>query len=179
MTRNSGLLARVKRRRDQKPSREDVVADLHFAAIAWLVVLCLLPLLVLAIVGWVQYTNTNGIFFPAPGYPAMTTLSAGMIVPALALAVAWVVSVPLPLLKRNDVSRADMVGLAFFGAIATVVSATLDVDSPAWPKEVARVAVWIFVALMVLGFLRIALGWLRLVPREWRSSSAHTKKPRS
>lgn len=157
-------------RRTRPQGRLDVAYALHFWSRSWVLALGIAPVAVAMIVGSLQGTAQDGLLFPAPGYPAFTTLSAGLVIPAALLLVAVCISLPLPLEDRRGPRRVDMAWLAILGAATTMVSLVLDDHRPEYLDWAPYAAVWTFAGVVVILAVRGALSTMRLLPKAWRGT---------
>jgi len=157
-------------RRTRPRGRLDVAYALAYWSRLWVVLLGLIPVVVAVITGAAQRTAVDGPFFPAPGYPAFSTLSAGLVVPALGMLVAAVVSLPLPLADRHGTRRSDIAWLAVLSIAVTLVSLVLDDGRPDWLHWAPYAAAGIFAAVVVLLAARGLLSAAQVLPRSWRGT---------
>lgn len=157
-------------RRTRPQGRTDAVYALQYWSTVWVLLLGLTPVAIAMAVGASQGTATEGLLLPADGYPAFTTLSAAMVVPASVLLVACLVGFGLPLEDRQGARRSDMAWLAVFGAAVTLVSLVLDDARPQWLQSAPYVAVALFALVVLLVALRSLLSATRLLPRSWRGT---------
>lgn len=161
-------------RRTRPHGRAELSYALHFWSRLWIVLLGLLPVLIVMAVGAVNGTAVDGPFFPAPGYPAFSTLSAWLVVPALGLLVAAIISLPLPLEDRRGPRRSDMGWLAVLGAAVTLVSLVLDEGRPTWAHPWPYIAAGVFAAVVAMLSLRGLLSAMKLLPKSWRGTYRST-----
>ena len=157
-------------RRTRPRGRLDVAYALAYWSRLWVILLGLIPVAVAVITGAAQRTAVDGPFLPAPGYPAFSTLSAGLVVPALGMLAAAVVSLPLPLADRHGTRRSDMAWLAVFSIAVTLVSLVLDDGRPEALRWAPYAAAGIFAAVVVLLALRGLLNAAQLLPKSWRGT---------
>lgn len=161
-------------RRTRPHDRLDVAYALHYWSVRWVMFLGLLPVIVAMVVGALQGAATDGLFLPALGYPAFTTLSAGLLAPAVALLVAALVSLPLPLENPRGPRRTDMGWLAALSIVVTLVSLVLDAGRPAALDAAPYIAAGVFVAVALLLSMRGLLSVMRLLPQAWRGTYRST-----
>ncbi|WP_061963784.1 hypothetical protein [Demequina aurantiaca] len=157
-------------RRTRPHGRLDAVYALHFWSMLWIMLLGVLPVAVAMAIGALTGTAVEGPFFPAPDYPAFTTLSAGLLLPALALLVAAVISLPLPLEDRRGPRRTDMAWMAVLGIGVTFVSLVLDDGRPEWLHWAPYAAAALFGVVVVVLAGRGLLSSMQLLPRAWRGT---------
>lgn len=157
-------------RRTRPSGRLEVAYAIQYWARLWVILLGLLPVLMAMLVGTLASTAVDGLFFPAPDYPAFTTLSAGLVLPALAMLTSAMISLPLPLEDRKGLRRVDMVWLALFSMAVTSVSLVLDDGRPQALHAAPYVAAVLFAVVAVMLMLRGLLSALRLLPESWRGT---------
>jgi len=147
--------------------REALVWDASFfLTLGWIVfgALPLLAILVLSLVFGNYPTDQN----PVPeGYPAFTPPWFAMY-PLVALqVVATIVAFPLPMRGRRFGGRLTLLVQSAFVAVFTLMNGTF-----ALGREGSFFGLDVLFAISMLCVLavaaRIALGWLRVVPRSWR-----------
>lgn len=166
---------RSKRERRTRPrGTAEVTYALNFWARGWVILLGLAPVLVAMAVGAVQGTAVDGAFFPAPDYPAFTTLSAGMLIPAVVLLAAALISLPLPLEDSRGSRRVDMAWLAVLSIGVTLVSLVLDEGRPDSLDWAPYAAAGIFAAIVVLLTVRGVLSATKVLPKSWRGTYRST-----
>ncbi|WP_152649749.1 hypothetical protein [Demequina oxidasica] len=161
-------------RRARPQGRLEMVYALHFWSMLWIMLLGVLPVIVAMAIGALNGTAVDGPFFPAPDYPAFSTLSAGLVVPALALTLAAVISLPLPLEDRRGPRRTDMAWMAVLGIGVTLVSLVLDDGRPEWLHWAPYAAAGFFGAVVVLLAGRGLLSSMQLLPKAWRGTYRST-----
>lgn len=154
-------------RRTRPHGRAELAYALQYWASTWVVLLGLVPVVIAMAVGAAQGTATQGLFLPAASYPALTTLSGLMAVPALCLLGAFWLGVSLPLEDDHGPRRSDMLWLATFGIVITIVSLVLDEGRPAWLEAAPFVAAGLFAIVVALVAIRTLLRALRWLPRTW------------
>lgn len=155
---------------------------LELASAAWLVVLGIVPIVAIAVTGIVTGTipegAERGYLAHGPDYPAFTSLSAGLLVPALALVAAWVLALPLPLKDPVGPHRLELGALCALGTAVAATASALDVREPSVFALAGAAAAVIFFLTLLLYIVRSVLGWLRLVPRSWRAERAPRRRRR-
>ncbi|WP_430867587.1 hypothetical protein [Demequina aurantiaca] len=161
-------------RRTRPHGRLDTAYALHYWSRLWVMLLGLAPVLVAMFVGVVEGTAVDGLFFPAPDYPAFTTLSSGLVIAAALLLAAAVISIPLPLEDRMGPRRVDMAWLALLSIVITLISLVLDDGRPEWLYWAPYIAVAMFATTAVLLLVRGILSALRVLPQAWRGSYRST-----
>lgn len=157
-------------RRTRPRGKVDVVYALQFWSTLWVLVLGLLPVLFVMSMGAAQGTATRGLFFAAGNYPAYTTFSAGLLLPAIGLLVASIMAIPLPLEDVRGARRSDMAWLSVFAIALTLVSLVLDEGRAAWLHLAPYAAIGMFALVIVVVALRGLLGAMKLLPRSWRGT---------
>jgi len=150
-----------------------------FIAVAWIVVLGALPILAVMGVGFLQGSISENLISPASGYPAFTTLSPGLIVPAVLVAWAFARTFTWPLRAADNVQRGELVWIALLGMNVAIAAVTLDrALIPVWAGRLSVGAALLFLLVAPLSLVRMLAGWLHLVPRSWRVEPEKPKRRR-
>lgn len=161
----------------RKHDTEERAYGLVFGSIAWIAVFGIGSIIAVYVAA--LFTGIS----EGDGFPAFTLLSPSMVVPALALTLALVITFHLPLKKQYGLNRSEILFVAFVGFCVHTVMMGLDNEFLAPSLRWVVVAVWFLLgAVCIVALLRIAASWLRLVPKSWRSEDARTpqtRKPRT
>lgn len=156
--------------RTRPHGRVELAGALYYWSSLWVRLLGALPIAIVMVVGVINGTADDGLFFPVPGYPAFTTLSAWLVVPALLLLASTVISVPLPLEDRFGPRRGDFAWLGVAGVAISLVSLVLDDGRPDWQHAAPYVAAGMFAMTVVIVLVRGLLAAAKLLPRSWRGT---------
>ena len=163
----------------KRSGQNDKVYGAAFFALVWIGVLGFLPIGIAMVVGLIQDTIAEDVFTPSPGYPAFSVLSPGLVVPAALLTFVFVRTFTWPLKDPAAISRSDLAWMSFMGMGVTMAGIALEGGSlPTWAGRFDFIVAALFLCVWALAYLRIAAGWLRLVPRSWREEPVKPKRRR-
>ncbi|WP_062130746.1 hypothetical protein [Demequina aestuarii] len=158
---------------------EERAYTLVFIAFAWIAALGFGLVSIAMVVGIATGTAVDGLEEPNDEFPGFPLLSPTMVVPAVLIAAALIVSFTLPLKKAMGLNRSEIVFSAFMGVTIQTVMLGLDQRYLTGVFGWLAVAAWLlFLAVFAAAVLRMVAGWLRLVPESWRSEAARTGKGR-
>ncbi|WP_084079436.1 hypothetical protein [Demequina sp. NBRC 110057] len=145
---------------------------LLFVALCWLVVLGLGPIAAV----WIASMFT-GVYEGEEGFPAFTTLSPSLAVPAILIAIVIVRTFPAPLKHPHGMTRGEITFVAFVGLGIATTSFAFDTKYLGTAGATFMGLVLAAYALLTaVSLLRSVAGWLRLVPESWRVERASQRK---
>lgn len=152
---------------------ERVSRRLAFATAAAIVVCLLGPILVILGAAVIQgiargEAPPHGGLAWAPGYPPFDPQLWLIWIPIAVIAVWIVLTIPVPLTRARGLGRGMQFGLllVIFAASTILIAGFYRPVFPGWGVQ------WAPTVILVIGgvlLLRIVLGWLRLVPKSWRT----------
>ncbi|WP_213815548.1 hypothetical protein [Glaciihabitans sp. dw_435] len=160
--------------RARKRKRAEAITDIvYWVSAAFYLVACLLPLIVIMIIGLIAGTvptqAEGGVLGFADGYPAFNPQSWLLYVPALGVLFLSIWTFPLPLRSFPGASRVSLVSITFFMFFIGLLVSSAFMGSPGIENE-GFPAVLIMLLALVLFIVRWILGALRLLPASWREA---------